>query len=268
MPEHDNTTQDYLSSLAGGAPGADPERASARAASASPQAVIFDLDGVLADSEGLHVLAWQRLFAERDWPFQQRWAREWVGVPDVEIAAEVAERFSEGVSSNRLVYSKRQRFRELVREGLKAFPGVVQEIEACRDLGIPVAVGTSSARAEAVLMLGVMGFADYFPVVVAGDDVPRVKPAPDIYLAAAEGLGVPVQRCIVVEDSPGGIAAARSAGASVVAVTSSFPRERLAAAQRVFPGTAEAIRWIRSQCVTVTSVPGGREDSNVQNGID
>jgi beta-phosphoglucomutase-like phosphatase (HAD superfamily) len=94
-------------------------------------------------------------------------------------------------------------------------------------------------------MLRVMGFDSYFSIVVAGDDVPRVKPAPDIFTAAARRLGVPAERCIVVEDSPGGIEAARAAGAEVVAVASSFPAARLGSAERVFAGTAEAIRWIR-----------------------
>jgi beta-phosphoglucomutase len=210
------------------------------------RAVIFDLDGVLADSEGLHVQAWRRVFAERDWPFDRRWASDWVGVPDVEIAAVVAARFPARPGADGLVREKRERFRELVSAGLQPFEGVSAELERCRDLSIPVAVGTSSARAEATLMLQVMGFEPYFPVVVAGDDVPRVKPAPDIFLAAARLLEVPPARCIVVEDSPGGIAAAQAAGAAVVAVTSSFPADKLGSAHRVFAATAEAIRWIRS----------------------
>jgi len=216
----------------------------------SPQAVIFDLDGVLADSEGLHVEAWRRLFADRGWSFAERWASEWVGVADVDIAADVSAQDSARPHSGRLVDEKRKWFRQLVTEGLQSFEGVAAELERCRELSIPAAVGTSSARAEAMLMLQVMGFASYFPVVVAGDDVPRVKPAPDIFVAAAQELGVPAERCIVVEDSPGGIEAARAAGAAVVAVASSFSTDRLGTAERVFSGTADAIRWIRGVIVT------------------
>jgi beta-phosphoglucomutase len=220
------------------------------AGTTNPEAVIFDLDGVLADSEGLHVEAWRRLFAARGWPFAERWAAEWVGVADVDIAADVAAQDTARRRPGGLVEEKRRWFRQLVTEGLTSFEGVAAELDRCRELAIPAAVGTSSHRAEAILMLQVMGLAPYFPVVVAGDDVPRVKPAPDIFIAAARQLGVPMQRCIVVEDSPGGIEAARSAGAAVVAVASSFPPDRLATAERVFAGTAEAIRWIRSRIVT------------------
>jgi beta-phosphoglucomutase-like phosphatase (HAD superfamily) len=216
----------------------------------SPQGVIFDLDGVLADSEGLHVEAWRRLFAERGWSFAERWATQWVGVADVDIAAEVGAEHSIPPGSDELVDEKRGWFRRLVCEGLQSFEGVAAELERCRELSIPAAVGTSSARAEATLMLQVMGLASYFPIVVAGDDVPRVKPAPDIFEAAARELGVPVERCIVVEESPGGIEAARAAGAVVVAVASSFPAGRLGTAERVFAGTAEAIRWVRGVIAT------------------
>jgi beta-phosphoglucomutase-like phosphatase (HAD superfamily) len=214
-------------------------------------AIVFDLDGVLADSEGLHVQAWERLFAAQGLPFEQRWALEWVGVPDVEIAAAVARQFSapgdaDQLVAGELVAEKRRLFRELVREGLQSFAGVPGEVERCVAGNLPVAVGTSSARAEATLMLEVMGLASLLPIVVAGDDVPRVKPAPDIYLEAARLLSIPSRQCIALEDSPGGIAAARAAGMTVAAVTTSFAADRLAGAARVFAAPAEAIRWLRS----------------------
>lgn len=206
--------------------------------------MIFDLDGVLADSEGLHVWAWQRLFSELGLPFDLRWVREWVGVPDVEIAGRVAERFATVADGVPLVEEKRLRFRELVSRHLRPFAGVAGELEECR--AMPMAIGTSSARAEALLMLRVMDFETFFPVVVAGDDVARVKPAPDIFLEASSRLRLPPQQCIVLEDSPGGIQAAREAGMSVVAVATSFAPERLQGAQRVFATTADSIRWLRS----------------------
>ena len=210
------------------------------------RAIVFDLDGVLADSEGLHVQAWKRLFEGRGLPFEVRWALEWVGVPDVEIAARVARQFSARDGAAALVAEKRKRFRSLVSAGLQPFPGVAAELEQCAARSLPMAIGTSSARAEAALMLRVMGFQHYFPVVVAGDDVPRVKPAPDVYLEAARQLGTAPEQCVALEDSPGGIAAARAAGMRVHAVSTSFPRERLGEAKEVCAEPAEAIRRLRS----------------------
>lgn len=209
------------------------------------RAIVFDLDGVLADSEGLHLQAWERLFAGRGLPFDPRWAMEWVGVPDVEIAARVARQFSTQTGAGGLVSEKRERFRGLVREGLRSFEGVAAELGLCAAGSLLLGVGTSSARAEASLMLQVMGFERFLPVVVAGDDVPRVKPAPDIYLEAARLLEVPPQQCIALEDSPLGITAARAAGMAVAGVSTSFPPERLGEAERVFALPAEAIRWLR-----------------------
>jgi beta-phosphoglucomutase family hydrolase len=214
-------------------------------ASARLGAVVFDLDGVLADSESLHVEAWKRLFADLGVAFESGWAAEWVGVPDVQISRFVAERFSPGRPAAELLEQKRRRFRELVRRELRSFPGVAAELRSWR--AISLAVATSSARAEAELMLQSMGLRELFPVVVAGDEVQHRKPAPDIYRQAAQQLGLAAAECLAVEDSPVGIQAARAAGMPVIAVATSFAADRLREAERVFPTPVEAIRWARAR---------------------
>jgi beta-phosphoglucomutase len=217
------------------------------------RAVIFDLDGVLADSEGLHLLAWKQVFTAWRLPFEPSRASEWVGVPDSEIANMVAGRFPARISAAELLNGKRRRFRALVGTRLKPFEGTAAELERCVCRSVPMAIGTSSTRAEANLMLRVMGFLVYFPVIVAGDDVPRVKPAPDIFLEAARLLGVPPVQCIVLEDSPAGIAAALEAGMAVVAVATSFAPEQLKGAGQVFAAPAQAIRRLCSNLVSGTA---------------
>ncbi|MBN1836272.1 MAG: HAD family phosphatase [Spirochaetales bacterium] len=210
------------------------------------RAIVFDLDGVLADSEGLHVRSWQQLFEGRGLCFDPHWAVEWVGIPDVEIAARVCAEFSMEDGAAALVAEKRERFRSLVVDGLRSFEGVAAELSLCAAGSVPMAVGTASARVEAALMLQVMGFEGFFPVVVAGDQVPRVKPAPDIYLEAARLLGREPRECVALEDSPGGITAARAAGMRVHAVSTSFPQDRLREAEQVHGAPATAIRRLRS----------------------
>lgn len=210
------------------------------------RAVIFDLDGVLADSEGLHILAWQQLFAALGLPFETRWSSEWVGVPDSEIATMVAGRFSVRIGATELLNRKRHQFRALVRARLKPFEGTAAELQRCACCSVPMAIGTSSVRAEASLMLKVLGFHVYFPVIVAGDDVSRIKPAPDIYLEAARRLDVPPAQCIVLEDSPAGITAALEADMAVVAVATSFAPYQLKKAAQVFAAPAKAIHWLCS----------------------
>jgi beta-phosphoglucomutase-like phosphatase (HAD superfamily) len=141
---------------------------------------------------------------------------------------------------------KRRLFREGVTLSLKPFAGVTAELRECLAASIPMAVGTSSARAEAELMLAEIGLAAHFPVVVAGDEVPCVKPAPDIFLKAAALLGACPARCLVLEDSPAGIASARRAGMRPFAVATSFAPDRLVGAERVFGSPAEAIQRLRA----------------------
>ena len=214
-----------------------------------PDAVIFDLDGVLADSEALHLKAWQVCLQSRGVEAADLSLDPWVGVADTEIVLEVIARFGLSVQAPVLLEEKRQTFGELVRRQIKPFPGLEAGLRALAKR-LPLAVATSSHRREARIMLSTLGILDPFQVIVAGDEVERRKPAPDGYLLAATRLGMDPGVCLAVEDSPGGIRAARSAGMAVFAVGTSFSDDRLAEADRVFASPAEAIRAIETLTAT------------------
>src|SRR5688572_16530423 len=178
------------------------------------RAVIFDLDGLLADTEILHCQAYVAALAEQgvtltDPEYEEHWIRRGLGI--VELCRERALAIDPHATRNR----KLALYEALVKTHVRAMPGAHELVNSLRP-GFALAVGTSSLRASAELVLAVLGFA--FPVVIAADDVARVKPSSEIFLAAACRLGVPPSKCVVVEDSEKGIVAAHAAGMSSIAV--------------------------------------------------
>ena len=114
------------------------------------------------------------------------------------------------------------RILELFRTGLQWRPGALALLRAVRDAGIPTALVTSSGRSLVEVALDTLG-RDSFDAVVCGDEVDAAKPHPEPYLTAARLLGVPVERCVAIEDSPTGVASALAAGAAVLAVPAEVP---------------------------------------------
>jgi HAD superfamily hydrolase (TIGR01509 family) len=209
------------------------------------RAVVFDLDGVLADSEGIHILAWEEIAREYRLPEDRMPLHDWIGYPDSEIVKDVVREYGLSISPEELLEHKRRVFRRLIAEQLKPIPGSVEALERLESL--PLGLATSSSRLEAELMLGILGIADRFDAVVTSNEVKNSKPEPDSYLLAAELLGVSPKQAVAIEDSATGVESARRAGLTVLAVTNSLPAERLAEAHRIFGSTAEAVGWIEAR---------------------
>ena len=179
------------------------------------EAVIFDLDGVLVDSEPVHRRASRRLFAPRHLaeveyarfigvavePYME-WARERFGLDDP--VERLVERYGEAVTA------------EIEAGALPPLDGARELIEASRARGLRAAVGSQSIAAWVEATLQSAGLDGLFDAVVSGDEVERGKPAPDVYLLAAERLGVAPERCVAIEDSPAGLQSAAAAGMLVV----------------------------------------------------
>ena len=179
------------------------------------EAVIFDLDGVLVDSEPVHWRASQRLFAPHHLAAAEyacfigvavepymTWARERFGLR--EPVARLIEHYGEAVTA------------EIEAGELAPLDGARELIEASRARGLRVAVASQSIAAWVEAALRSAGLDGRFDAVVAGDEVERGKPAPDVYLLAAERLGVAPERCVAIEDSPAGVRSAAAAGMLVV----------------------------------------------------
>jgi HAD superfamily hydrolase (TIGR01509 family) len=129
---------------------------------------------------------------------------------------------------------------ELVPSRLEAFPGAQSLVHACRDVGLKTAVASSADRIKIEANLRKIGLPpETWDAIVTGDDVTRTKPFPDIFLSAARMMGLVPARCVVIEDAPNGIRAAKAAGMRCVAVAQTFAPERLAGADLLRASVAE-----------------------------
>jgi HAD superfamily hydrolase (TIGR01509 family) len=207
------------------------------------KALLLDLDGVLADTEPLHTQAWNSVLSDIGATREALFGHMPVGTPAQEVARYVADVLAPGTSADVVLERKRLAYRALIPSVLKAFPGLADELALWTE--VPVVVTTSGARAEAHLMLDLIGLSRFFRFVVAYEDVPRPKPAPDGYLRAAAMLGMRPGDCAAVEDSPRGLQAAISAGTVALAVPPASDAPLPSGAAAGFPSTVAALRWLR-----------------------
>lgn len=193
--------------------------------------VIFDMDGVLCMSEPFIAEAGARMLAERyGVKATAEDFRPFVGMGEDRFLGGVAEKFGVRLQMPEDKRRTYEIYLELIRGRLNAVPGAVALVRRLRERGLRVALATSADRMKVEGNLRELGLAwDDFDAVVVGDEVKRKKPAPDIFLLAAQKLGVRAEECLVVEDAPSGVAAARAGGFRVWAVTTTFGKEQLAA---------------------------------------
>lgn len=195
-------------------------------------AVVFDCDGVLVDSEPISERAWRQTLDEFDVIMDEPFAA-WVGSTDRALAERLAPLTD--ATADGLLDRVAAVLREvLADEGVDVFPDAGEAVARAEAAGLASAVASNSERWRLEALLEAAGLFRRFPVRVSSEDVVSPKPAPDVYLAAAGLLGVEPGRCLVVEDSPTGIASARAAGMRVVAVDRGvFDRSELAPATKV-----------------------------------
>ncbi len=204
------------------------------------QAIIFDVDGVLVDSNPAHFRAFHQLAAEQGWTVTDAQLRTTFGMHNQSIMPMLAGRPLSDTQWRALADHKEGLYRALARDHLAAIDGAVDLVRACHGAGLLLAVGSSGPRANVELALATLGIRALFGAVITGDDVRQGKPDPEIFLAAASTLGVDPGRCVVVEDAPQGVEAARAAGMRVVAVTTSRPRADLHRAHLVVDSLTHA----------------------------
>jgi HAD superfamily hydrolase (TIGR01509 family) len=196
-----------------------------------PKAIIFDLDGVLVDTEPVHKKA--ELQACREYGFEppgEAWAA-FKGIRERDIFAAVAKRTGAWpVDVDDLIRRKTDIYLDLIAAELPAVSGSVEFVRAVKDLVGHIGLATSTTRVIAEATLRGLGVRELFDDLVTGEDVKLGKPAPEIYQLACSRLGLKPQDCLVVEDSDNGTRSAVDAGCRVAGITTSFPRPVLAAA--------------------------------------
>lgn len=211
---------------------------------AALQAIVFDFDGVIADSEPLHLRAFQRTLDPEGLPLDagEYYAR-YLGYDDVGLFQALARDRNLEMSDARvraLVARKAAVLQEMLHADV-LFPGAAAFIRAAAET-VPLAIASGALRPEIMAILDAAGLARVFPVIVAAGDTPESKPSPAPYVLAFErlrqhaGRDLDPRRSVAIEDSRWGLESARGAGLRLVGVTTSYPAEELPGAELVVGG--------------------------------
>jgi beta-phosphoglucomutase len=211
------------------------------------QAIVFDFDGVLGNTEPLHLKVFQQVFADYGIPLSDaEYYERYLGFDDVGVCRAVSNDrgFSwTSVEIDRIVDEKAARFKTAATSEPCLFPGVVESLRAWRT-AVPMAIASGALRHEIQLILAGGGLADAVATIVAAGETANGKPAPDpfaraVELLSASGMPVRPERTVAIEDSVWGIESARAAGLKVLAITTSYPAERLTGADAVVASFAD-----------------------------
>ncbi len=204
-----------------------------------PAGVIFDMDGVLLDSEPFICKAACQMFAEHNLKVKPEDFLPFVGAGENRYLGGVAEKYHFDLD---LAQDKKRTYEiylQMIKGNLKPLPGVHEFIAACKKAGKKIALASSADRVKVRgNLIEIKLPPETFDAVITGEDVVHKKPDPEIFLTAAKKLNLNPVHCLVVEDAVNGVAAARAAGARCLALTTSFSKEQLNGADWFAPNLA------------------------------
>ncbi len=217
--------------------------------SAEPSlAVIWDMDGVIVDSAQLHFRSWRTAFRAYQSGYTYEDFRHTFGQKnDVAIRSILGDQVGPELIDS-ITREKEVCFRSLVKSGeLEVFPGTMDLIRGLHRAGFKLAVASSAPAENIGIILRRLRLKHYFPVVVSSEDVTEGKPAPQVFLLAAERLGTPPGQCLVIEDAVAGVEAAKRAGMKCIAVTNTNTAASLKAADVVVDSLNEvSVQTVKS----------------------
>ncbi len=197
------------------------------------KAVIWDMDGVIADTAQYHLKGWQMVYQKRGANYTEEDLRRNTGKRNDSIIRSV---LGENIGRNEIMtitQEKDEIFRHLVSQNIRPFPGVLKLITALKERGFKIAIASSAPTENIRLITQSFKIHNCFDAIVSGWEAAKGKPDPQIFLLAAQKLGVEVDDCIVIEDAIVGVAACQRAGMCCIAVTNTNPREDLREADLV-----------------------------------
>jgi beta-phosphoglucomutase len=215
---------------------------------ALPRGIIFDMDGVLLDSEPYIIEAVTRMFDEFGLKITAEDFHPYTGTGEKNCVRRMAENYNFPINLKKATTRTYDIYLELIKDKLNPLPGAKEFIDKCKQLGKKVAIATSADIRKVVGNLAEIKIPpETFDAIITANNVTHTKPAPDIFLLAAEKMGIDARECLVVEDALSGIQAAKTAGAKCLAITSSFTPQILIGADFYAPNLAqapaEALNW-------------------------
>ncbi|MEK6643944.1 MAG: HAD family phosphatase [Planctomycetota bacterium] len=202
--------------------------------------VIFDMDGVLVDSGPAHLESWRMLARELSCDITAAQFAHCFGQRSSEI---ITHTF--GITNPdeiaRLDARKEGLYRDLIRGRVPAMAGATELVRVLHEAGVRLAVGSSGPPENVALVCEEMGLSHFLSAIITGNDVQRGKPDPQVFLLAAEQMGLATARCVVIEDAPVGIEASHRAGMKCIALASSHGTEALSHAELVVSSLSETV---------------------------
>jgi beta-phosphoglucomutase family hydrolase len=200
-------------------------------------AILFDMDGVLVDSIPVHLKAWNSVLSEMNMPaLDKKTYMSVLGRTNLDMVNKYLDMqnadFSLSVRKE-MIETKERNFREFVRDDIKATPGVFDWLDFFKQKQIRCTVASSGEMANILVVLESLHISDYFASILSGAHLPASKPDPMIFTLAAASLGADPDNCLVIEDAPAGIQAAKSANMLCCAIATTFPPGELIQADLV-----------------------------------
>jgi len=200
--------------------------------------VIFDMDGTLIASTEADFLAWKRTFADNGKYLTYETYFPLLGMKSADVISK--ELKLKGKEVDKALADKLVYFEEIMKtKGIDPIPFAEELLKTVRKLPVKMALATSSRRMKMQMVMKKLNFLQYFDEVVTGEEVHKSKPAPDIFLRAAEKLKLDANECIVIEDASTGVTAAKSAGMTCIAITTTHARDQLQHADLVIDSFKE-----------------------------
>jgi len=197
------------------------------------KAIIWDMDGVIADTAPCHLKAWQQVFQKRGVKFTEEDFKHNFGQRNDTIIRNVRGQDTSQSEIEAISREKENSFRNMVRQKIKPLPGVINLIKLLAEHKFKMALASSAPIENIRLLITGLDINSYFQAIISGKEVTEGKPNPQGFLLAAQRLGVKPENCIVVEDAVAGVTAAKRAGMCCLAVTNTHPRRSLSEADLI-----------------------------------
>lgn len=189
------------------------------------KAVLFDMDGLMIDSEPLHLMAFNRILDKYGKNLtEEENTKRYIGVSDIDAAKDMVVRFDLPISAKRLTKDKQEEYRKLFRTQLVAQPSLIELLNDLKKNSYKTAIASSSTLEEIRMVVEGLKMSSLIDMICSAEEVENGKPAPDVYLLAAKRLNVDSSECLVLEDTPKGVQAGKAAGMNIFAVPSQYTK--------------------------------------------